>query len=280
MGFSKLLAASLVLAVAVHASPAPQQPDFPLVTAAPQVANGPENNGDSFQEASLITTFAPPPASSAPAAPTQRALDKRTFWVKPNGCKCPWYDPLCWWNRPVCPAPAPTPKPTTTSVTTAPTTTAAPTCPGANYTPYYPALAKGYTTDPALASTRTATATGPCPTTPEAGTYCGFINPLDPCSPQPDGYGPVPSPDTPDAFLADPTLQSLALSAPTSVPAADGKQYSQVFKNLKGATSAQSYIGLRVLNEYSVKTCAAYCDCTELCTSFNIYIERDPSLNP
>lgn len=44
------------------------------------------------------------------------------------------------------------------------------------YTPYYPALATGYTTDPAL--TATTTAGQACPTQPEAGTYCGFINPL------------------------------------------------------------------------------------------------------
>lgn len=44
------------------------------------------------------------------------------------------------------------------------------------YTPYYAALATGYTTDPAL--TATTSAGQACPTTPEAGTYCGFINPL------------------------------------------------------------------------------------------------------
>ena len=64
--------------------------------------------------------------------------------------------------------------------------------PNTTYTPYYPALATGYTTDPALSASRTTTAGQPCVTHPEAGTYCGFINPLDPCAPQPDGYGPVP----------------------------------------------------------------------------------------
>ena len=37
------------------------------------------------------------------------------------------------------------------------------------YTPYYPALATGYTTDPAL--TKTATAPGACATQPEAGMW-------------------------------------------------------------------------------------------------------------
>lgn len=56
------------------------------------------------------------------------------------------------------------------------------------YTPYYPAITTGYTTNPAL--TGTTTSGQPCPTQAEEGTYCGFINPLDPCAPQPDGYGP------------------------------------------------------------------------------------------
>ena len=41
----------------------------------------------------------------------------------------------------------------------------------------------------ATSSTGTATSSSAssCPTTPEAGTYCGFINPEDPCAKQPDG---------------------------------------------------------------------------------------------
>lgn len=35
--------------------------------------------------------------------------------------------------------------------------------------------------------TSTTSTTSACPTTPEAGTYCGFINPEDPCAIQPDG---------------------------------------------------------------------------------------------
>ena len=35
--------------------------------------------------------------------------------------------------------------------------------------------------------TATTSSSTSCPTTPEAGTYCGFINPEDPCAPQPDG---------------------------------------------------------------------------------------------
>ncbi|KAF7186161.1 Hyphally regulated cell wall protein 4 [Pseudocercospora fuligena] len=172
----------------------------------------------------------------------------------------------------------------TQPTTTAPASTFPPTtpetCPNTPYTPYYPALATGYTTDPALTGTATSSAPGSCATQPEAGTYCGFINPLDPCAPQPDGYGPVPSPDTASAFLAFDQLHASASAAPTVIPSDDNTQYTQVFKDLNGATSAQSYLGLYTLKKYDAAECAAKCDCTELCTAFNIYAERDPSLNP
>ena len=160
------------------------------------------------------------------------------------------------------------------------TTTPAPACPTSAYTPYYPALKTGYTTDPALSATKTTTANQPCATQPEDGTYCGFINPLDPCAPQPDGYGPVPKPDTADAFLQDPELHAFAQKAPATVPSVGNTVYKQVFRDLNAATSAQSYLGLRTLESYDVQTCAAFCDCNELCTAFNIFVERDPSLNP
>jgi len=35
-----------------------------------------------------------------------------------------------------------------------------------------------------------------------------------------------------------------------------------------------------VLESYDVSGCASFCDQTDLCTAFNLYIERDPSLNP
>jgi hypothetical protein len=137
-----------------------------------------------------------------------------------------------------------------------------------DYAPYYPALATGYTTDPALTASSTTTANQPCVTQPEAGTYCGFINPLDPCAPQPDGYGPVPSPDTASAFLGFSKLHEAAQSAPTEVPSKDGTQYNQVFKDLDGQVSGSSYLRLFTLKSYSVPDCAARCDATDLCTSF------------
>jgi hypothetical protein len=130
------------------------------------------------------------------------------------------------------------------------------------------------------AGTATDSAGSPCPTAPEEGTYCGFVNPEDPCAPQPEGFGPVPTPDTPSAFLALPTLHAMASAAPAQVPSTNGKTYQQTFKDLNAASSAQSYLGLHTLQSYDVAECAALCDAVSLCTAFNIYIERDPSQNP
>jgi hypothetical protein len=56
--------------------------------------------------------------------------------------------------------------------------------------------------------------------------------------------------------------------------------YQQVFKDLNASTSANSYLTFSTLKSYDVAGCAELCDNTDLCTAFNIYIERDPGLNP
>ncbi|KAL0930135.1 CND3 protein [Colletotrichum truncatum] len=108
----------------------------------------------------------------------------------------------------------------------------------------------------------------------EVGTFCGFINPEDPCAVQPDGYGPHVVPDTVEAFKAYEPFHQNALSA----KAPDG--YAATFTNLDAAVSANTYLGLYTLKSYDVAACAAHCDSTELCTGINIYVERDPSINP
>ena len=50
---------------------------------------------------------------------------------------------------------------------------------------------KTYTVSSSTTTSATISSTSACPTTPEAGTYCGFINPEDPCAPQPDGKLPL-----------------------------------------------------------------------------------------
>lgn len=124
-------------------------------------------------------------------------------------------------------------------------------------------------------STSTTSSSTACPTTPEAGTYCGFINPEDACAPQPGGYGPqVNNPDTVAAFEAYPEFHQDAENAKTPF------NYTNVFKDLNASTSANSYLTFYTLESYDVSGCANYCETTDLCTAFNIYIERDPSLNP
>lgn len=134
------------------------------------------------------------------------------------------------------------------------------------------------TSSVSTASTSTTSSEYACATQPEEGTYCGFINPEDPCAPQPDGNGPAGL--SVDQFLSNSDFKQAATSAPVQVTGKSGATYAQVFSNLQAAASANSYLGLHTLDSYDVNKCAAFCDDIALCTSFNIYIERDPSLNP
>jgi hypothetical protein len=129
------------------------------------------------------------------------------------------------------------------------------------------------TSIPGIAS-RVITSTAACATTPEKGTYCGFIKPEDPCAPQPDGYGPVPNPDTVSAFLAYRPFATMASLAPTP------QNYTNAFINAAGSIKISSYLGMYDLTSYSTMACAEHCTNTELCISFNIYVERDPSQAP
>lgn len=149
---------------------------------------------------------------------------------------------------------------TTMPITTAPATTEAASTTAVPPTTTYPTSI--YTSDAS------------CPTPYEIGTYCGFINPEDDCAPQPDGYGPKVTPDTASAFLANPVFSSLAVNAATPTG------YVETFSDLQAASSANTYLGLETLRSYDVQGCSQWCDNTTLCTAFNIYIERDPSLNP
>ena len=94
------------------------------------------------------------------------------------------------------------------------------------------------------------------------------------CQPQAAGAGPVPSPDTPTAFLGDTDFSSAALNA---VPPAG---YQNTFTNLQGSCSTSGYLGYTTLNSYDVDECATRCTAIDGCSGFNIYFERDPSVNP
>jgi len=113
-----------------------------------------------------------------------------------------------------------------------------------------------------------------CPTPYEVGTYCGFINPEDPCAPQPIGNAVQVSPDTLDGFQGYAPFHQAAQKAVTPTG------YANTFKDLNASVSANSYLGLYTFSTYDVAGCAAQCDNTNLCTAFNIYVERNPSINP
>ena len=62
-----------------------------------------------------------------------------------------------------------------------------------------------------------------------------------------------------------------------NAPTPDG--YSSVFKNAGASLSASNYMGLYTLTSYDVLTCASKCDQASGCSAFNVYLERDPTLN-
>ncbi|KAH0276864.1 hypothetical protein KCU91_g3576, partial [Aureobasidium melanogenum] len=84
--------------------------------------------------------------------------------------------------------------------------------------------------------------------------------------------------DSFSAFVADPTIASVASAA----PAPSG--YFNTFTNAQGASSAYAYLGYATVNGgktgYDVNWCASKCNAINGCLSFNIYFERDPVLEP
>merc|ERR1712050_277578 len=73
-----------------------------------------------------------------------------------------------------------------------------------------------------------------------------------------------------------PRLLLLLPSSPPMLRASSTRRSLRILT----AVSAQSYLGSYTFKTYDVEECASKCDCTELCSSFNIFAERDPSLNP
>ncbi|KAL1311455.1 hypothetical protein AAFC00_004400 [Neodothiora populina] len=94
------------------------------------------------------------------------------------------------------------------------------------------------------------------------------------CAKLATGAGPVASPDTPAAFLANNVLWGLALDAATPYG------YSQVFSNLTASIITSNYRGLFTMSSYDPAICQKHCDADSSCLAFNIYAERDPAINP
>ncbi|KAL0256607.1 hypothetical protein SLS55_009002 [Diplodia seriata] len=97
------------------------------------------------------------------------------------------------------------------------------------------------------------------------------------CTSLATGAGPIPTPDSASAFQAyapfhaSATAQAAAAALPTN--------YDLSFTDLGGATQLSTYLTYKTLASYSAKDCAAFCDATALCTGFNIYFERDPTMD-
>ncbi|KAA6416331.1 MAG: hypothetical protein FRX48_01051 [Lasallia pustulata] len=112
------------------------------------------------------------------------------------------------------------------------------------------------------------------PTTTERSLEERGVDVSAPCAVQPDGYGPKTTPDTVADFMANPLYDQIASAAP--VP----QGYNLVFASLNGSCNANTYLGLTTLQSYDTIKCQQLCDTAPLCTAFNIYMERDPSVNP
>ncbi|MCJ1476319.1 hypothetical protein MMC13_004985 [Lambiella insularis] len=95
-----------------------------------------------------------------------------------------------------------------------------------------------------------------------------------PCAPQPSGSGVVSNPDSPAGFQADQDYSTIALNAPVPVG------YTQSFSNLAGSISENGYLGLYTLTKFDTIKCQELCDAAAGCVAINMYIERDPSVNP
>ncbi|TIA29393.1 hypothetical protein D6C78_10241 [Aureobasidium pullulans] len=85
---------------------------------------------------------------------------------------------------------------------------------------------------------------------------------------------PAYSPDTPAAFASNSDFASVAINAP--VPTG----YSNTFTNANASNSAYGYLGFTTLSTFDTAKCAAKCDAIRGCLSFNLYFERDPSVDP
>lgn len=92
----------------------------------------------------------------------------------------------------------------------------------------------------------------------------------DDCSLQPAGYGDVPTPDTPSAFLGYQGFIDAAKGATTP------SGYVQTFYNYQSSVSACAYMGYKTYQTYDVAKAAGDCSKITGCKGFNIFFERDP----
>jgi hypothetical protein len=95
------------------------------------------------------------------------------------------------------------------------------------------------------------------------------------CAVQPTGAPSyTAAPTDPSAWASYSVFSSAAASA--TAPAG----YTNQFTNLAASNNAYGYLGFSTLQSYDVDACSKKCDAVNGCLSFNLYFERDPSLEP
>ena len=90
----------------------------------------------------------------------------------------------------------------------------------------------------------------------------------------PQGAGPIPKPDTPKAFLEYDAFEQ------TAAAAAAPPSFTRIFYNAKAAIETPDYLTYYTLDSYDVSACEDHCDNTDHCTTFNIFFERAPTVDP
>lgn len=96
------------------------------------------------------------------------------------------------------------------------------------------------------------------------------------CAVQPtyQPYYPAGNASDPQAFLKDSTINSVSSNAGTV------SGFTWMWSGYMMQTQTRGFLGVYQLSSYNVSTCAAYCNSVPYCNGFNIFYERNPSLQP
>ncbi|KAI5272739.1 hypothetical protein E4T47_04101 [Aureobasidium subglaciale] len=97
------------------------------------------------------------------------------------------------------------------------------------------------------------------------------------CAAQPTGVASF-TVNTPDDTASAFAVNSAFAAAASAAPVPSG--YSNTFTNLNASNNAYGYMGYTTLSSYDTEKCASKCNAINGCMSFNLYFERDPSVEP
>jgi hypothetical protein len=94
------------------------------------------------------------------------------------------------------------------------------------------------------------------------------------CDPQPAGLGPKPATDSSEAFMNFLDFSTAATTATTP------SGYVQTFQDQKASLEGCGYMGYSTYATYDVLKASQDCSKITGCKGFNIFYERDPSVEP